>query len=332
MNIGRFIRRLFRKPEAPIRRALPNPAGSGFLCGANLPWIVYGCDFGSNAWQPKGGMSQPDRRLILQERLSTLSDADLRIVRWFMLCDGRAGLRFEEDNVSIDSTLFADVDAALEIAEKQGVFIVFTLFDFHWLHPARLHEAVQLGGRAGFLNDGRLQKRLLENVIEPILTRYGRHPAIHSWDVFNEPEWILRGIGSRRLTGPMSVWTFHKFLRAVVHLIHSRTEHPATLGLAWRRSLDLFDDCSLDFHQVHWYDSQGDEMWTPLKSKAPVVLGEFPTSGSGLGVAEILRRASRAGFAGAWAWSANSEAQSSSVPALRAGLHEFRGTTPQVTA
>lgn len=292
-----------------------------------MPWIVYGCDFGSNFWQPEGGMARPERREILQQSFSELANAGIRIVRWFMVCDGRAGLQFDADGVRLDSAFFPDVDAALQIAERCGIQILFTLFDFHWFHPAKFHRNVQMGGRAGYINKPRLRKRLLQNVVRPILARYGNHPAIHSWDVFNEPEWILRG-ASFRLRDATSLRIFRRFLKDVVRLIHKESIHPVSLGLARRGSLALFNDCSLDFYQLHWYDRQNEELWRPLRSKIPVVLGEFPTSDSRLSVEIILRHARDAGFAGAFGWSVKSSDGFSSFPSLLAGLAAFRETGP----
>lgn len=275
-----------------------------FFCGANLPWIAYGCDFGSNAWQPAGGMSQPERREILEQYFSLLSNAGVRVVRWFLLCDGRAGLQFDRDDVHLDATFFPDVDAALQMAERFRLQILFTLFDFHWFFPARVHGNVQAGGRGRFISDPRLRHSLLQNVVQQILQRYGNHPAIHSWDVFNEPEWIIRGLGSWKPLTSISLRKFRSFVKEVVHLIHLETSHAATLGLARRFSLRLFEDCSLDFYQVHWYDKQGSELWKPLQSSIPVVLGEFPGLQSRFLVGDILHHARKAGFAGALAWSA----------------------------
>jgi hypothetical protein len=223
---------------------------------------------------------------------------------------------------------FADVDEALQIAERFGIRIVFALFDFHWFYPAQFHNGVQMGGRARFITDTRLRKHLLSNVVQPILARYGSHPAIHSWDVFNEPEWILRGIRSWRFFHAASVRKFRSFLNEVVQLIHNESIHPATLGLARRRSLTLFQEIQLDYLQLHWYDKQKDELWIPLQNSIPVVLGEFPTAGSRLSVDKILRHAQDAGFAGAFAWSVKSSVRFSSLPSLLSGLTAFRKTLP----
>jgi hypothetical protein len=72
-----------------------------FVLGANLPWIRYGGDFGANAWSPEGGLStRPDDRQRALTVLLRLRDLGVTRVRWFFLCDLRAGVRFREDSIA----------------------------------------------------------------------------------------------------------------------------------------------------------------------------------------------------------------------------------------
>jgi hypothetical protein len=322
VNIGKFVRSFLERSGAAAARTVQ--PDREFLLGVNLPWIAYGCDFGANAWRPGGGVSHPTHHELLTSHFRHLAESDIRLVRWFMLCDGRGGLRFEHHNVSLDPLFFSDVDAALQVAERFGIRIMFTLLDFHWVFPPKDEQGVRAGGRGEYITDRFLRRRLLHNVVRPILRQYGRHPSIHSWDVFNEPEWVILGLGAWKPASSITLSKFRAFLDGVVDLIHAETVHQATLGLARRSSLRLFEDCSLDFQQVHWYDRQGDELWTPLESRTPVILGEFPTSGSSLQVAEILRLARKAGFFGALGWSARDAVNLSSFASLVAGLDEYR--------
>ena len=121
---------------------------SEFFVGVNLPWIQYGCDFGANAWQPGGGIAQPDRRARVCDVFDRLAGAGLTTVRWFMLCDGRAGIRFDGQGraAGLDTHLFRDLDAALDVAARRGLALVFVLFDFSWWRRARTTEGVRMGG------------------------------------------------------------------------------------------------------------------------------------------------------------------------------------------
>ncbi len=238
MSLGTFLHSFFRSvPES----ARPLPPGDEFFLGANLPWITYGCDFGANAWHPGGGVSHPGHRELLANCFRDLSKIGVRLVRWFMLCDGRAGLRFSRFKVSLDASVFPDVDAALDTAGQFGIRVMFVILDFHWFDPPQVERGVQAAGRGPYLTNRFLRGRMLHNAVRPILRRYGQHPAIHSWDVFNEPEWVIRDVCAWAPEGASTLRSFRHFVKEVADLVHSETTQPATLGLARRSSLNLFD-------------------------------------------------------------------------------------------
>jgi hypothetical protein len=285
-----------------------DPEHPGFLLGTNLPWLDYGCDFGANAWQPEGGVARPERRQRLGEAFGILAGQGLRWVRWFMLCDGRAGLRLAADGApaGLDDRFFADADAALGLAADHGLRLMLVLFDFHWFKPAEWVNGVQLGGRGHFVAHAERRAALLEEVIAPILDRYGRHPAVWAWDVVNEPEWATRRtLSGRRGVSPRAM---RHLIRQLVAGVRRHSEHRVTAGLVGVRGLDLLRGVGLDFYQFHWYDSVQDQVpldvpVATLGLDGPVLLGEFPTIRSARPPGAIVDAARRGGYAGALAWS-----------------------------
>jgi hypothetical protein len=299
------------------------PARQDFWIGINLPWQRYGGDFGANRWQPDGGVGQPGRRAALRDALVGIADRGIAVVRWFMLADGRAGLRESPTGelLGLDDAVFCDADAALEELERAGLPAVFVLFDFHWFRRARVIDGVQVGGRGALASDPALRPHLLERVVSPLLDRYGRHPAILAWDVINEPEWATRGT---RLLPRRSdaAWTAMRgFIGDVVEHIHRQTAHAATVGSASTGTLPLVEGLGLDVYQAHWYDRLAphaplDRPVAGLALDRPLILGEFPTRGSRWPPGAILETARRAGYAGAMAWSALAEDEASDRDAL----------------
>ena len=283
--------------------SMPRDADSrpSFLSGANLPWVHYGIDFGANAWRPDGGVCQPAERAELDTVFTQLASSGVQCVRWFLFCDGRAGIRFSAGGrpLGLDDHVFADVDAAIEVARRHGIAIMFVLFDFLWCHAVSATRGVQMGGRADVIADSSQRESLLGSVVRPLLERYGNEPQIAAWDVINEPEWI-KTVGAADMRA---------FLAGSVALIHSTTRHAATVGSAGMRWRDRYAGLGLDFYQVHWYDSLKHQpsLQTPVEQlgfDAPVLLGEFPTRGSRLSPEEIVQAARAAGYAGAFYWSA----------------------------
>jgi len=270
----------------------------GFVSGANLPWIDYGFDFGANAWRPEGGIGRPGGTERLDGVCRELALAGTRAVRWFLFCDGRAGITFDTSGrpQSVDDFVLRDIDAALAVLDRYRLKVMFALVDFHWCLATDFVNGVQTGGRADLLRYDALRASLLDVVFGPVLERYGQRQTIMAWDVMNEPEWI-----GLEATMP--------FLRDTIALVRQTARQPVTVGSAGARWRHAYQDLDLDFYQVHWYD--GLKRQPALQTRIedldfdrPVILGEFPTCGSRFPPGQIIQTARDAGYAGAFYWSA----------------------------
>ncbi len=295
-----------------------------FVIGANLPWIAYGHDFGANVWHPAGGLHT--RTDDVARALDRAAAAGVRRLRWFLLCDGRAGIRFAEDGtpLGLDDSVFADVDAALDAAAARDLQIMFVLLDFLWCARARFVNGVRLGGRRDVLRNGAKRAALLDRVFAPLLGRYGDHSRIFAWDVINEPEWAICGLGARR-------WSClrPKHMRALVidtaALVHRLTRHAVTVGSAAAHWLDTWRHLDLDFYQTHWYEHL--EPRAPLARPVetlgldrPLLLGEFPSRVPPSELQRILETSRAAGYAGAFVWSVLANDEASDFAAAEAVL------------
>jgi hypothetical protein len=288
-----------------------------FWTGVNLPWIDYGLDFSANAWQPQGGVASRGRRARLQAVCEDLEERGCQVVRWFLIGDGRAGVRFAADGtpLGLDDRFLADADHAIATAGRHRLRLLFVLVDFLWLRRARAVKRVRLGCHARTVSDPALRARLLENVCAPIFARYGQEPVVWGWDLFNEPEWAVRRVGAHPAS-TIRRRDMKAFLREAADCAHELASQPVTVGLASLRGLDLVRDARLDLYQVHWYDAlqRRAPLETPVSSLAldrPLLLGEFPTCGSRRAPSEIVAAVRRAGYAGALAWSVLAEDKAS---------------------
>ena len=280
------------------------------MLGLNLPWIRYGLDFGANRWQPDGGVACSGKREALLQCLDRAAALRPGLLRWFLLCDGRAGIRFDQrgDALGLDEHVLADLDAAILAARACDLRLLLVLFDFLWLARARRRDGVQLGGRRALVADARRRERLIANVVAPILRRFGAEPTVAAWEVINEPEWATLGIGSWDPRQAVTVAAMRRFLGEIAAQVHALTSQQATVGLASAASLELAFGLGLDFYQVHWYDkvaarSPLERPVATLGLDRPLLLGEFPTRGSARAPGAIVEAARRAGYSGALAWS-----------------------------
>jgi hypothetical protein len=291
-----------------------------WVVGANLPWVGYGTDIGASAWHAGGGLSaQPAALQALDRTFATLAGDGVPIVRVFLICDARSGVRFDRDGVPIglDDAVFPDIDALLACARQHDIRLMPVLLDFHLCMSRQIVDGVQVGGRSHLLTDASARRALVDVVLRPLVQRYGQDDAIASWDIMNEPEWCVgRGPVPRRCRVPVAA--LQAFLGQAVRCVHESARQPVTVGCAGIGRLDLVRQLELDFFQVHWYERFGwDALERPVADLGlggrPVILGEFP--GRSAFVADVLTAAKRAGYAAALFWSARAEDGQSAYPA-----------------
>jgi hypothetical protein len=300
------------------------------MLGVNLPWVRYG-EFGANAWQPAGGLSRRDDLDALATMLGEFRALGVQALRWFVLCDGRAGIRFGRDGEPMgpDDSLYRDFDAALALIRRAGLQLVPVLFDFTWCAPQKVVNGVQTGGRRQLLARAADRAALIEAVVDPLLARYSGEPSIIAWDVMNEPEWATRRVGTYVPWHGLSISTMREWLGALVRTVHSRTRHWATIGSASAHWLWLVQGLGLDVYQTHWYDhlERRAPLATALASTtldAPAWLGECPTRGSRRTLDDIIATAAASGYTAVFVWSALAHDASTDATAARDALTRWR--------
>ena len=312
------------------------PVGGGdyFLLGANYPWKSYGGDFGANNWGTYGVHTKGDE---IGGELAGLAADRMRVVRWFVLTDGRAGVTFDAQGAptGLGDHVFEDMDEALARAEAAGVYLVPVLLDFSWVFWASHDNGVQMGGHADTIDDPQKRAALVDAVIVPLLDRYADAPAILAWEIMNEPEWVIANLPDPAVDGkadPIALADFYALAADVAGEVHARTAAYVTLGsacLKWSRvwtpayaaahGLPALD---LDFYQAHYYpwmdglSLQGHpdlgtvefspkvQDYAPLALDRPLVIGELALSSDAAATLDTLRDR---GWAGAWPWSLNTD-------------------------
>ena len=290
-----------------------------FVVGVNLPWIGYGTDVGASLWFPNGGLSrQPAALDRLNRTLGAIAHDGISVVRVFLLCDARSGVRFDSDGfpVGVDEAVLPDIDAMLAAARRHHVGLMPVLLDFHLCGAPKIVNGVQLGGRSRLIADRDAGAAFIDRVVRPIVERCGSDDAVIAWDVINEPEWCLRGgplFGRTAVSFP----ALQRFLGEAVRCVQGSARQPVTIGCAGTWRLGLVTPLGLDFYQVHWYDRFG---WPALARPVaelglrdrPVILGEF--AGRSTRIADVLDAAEQAGYAGALVWSVLADDEQSAYP------------------
>lgn len=280
--------------------------GSGQVLGINYPWTVfqgrpnYGCDFGRNRWNSHSGVTAHASEV--RADFAALAGAGIEVARWFVFTDGRGGVAWNDagELTGPDEQFYDDFDAAIEIAGSSGVRLCLVLIDFAWLdHPAR-RAALESG-------------TFLDRVLDPVLDRYGKSDAIHSFDLINEPDW--------RTDWPVE--HLRAYAGDAARRIHHRSTALVTLGGGRVRHAKQWDDDAygLDFVQVHSYpdvrfphrdDSVFERTAADFGLTKPLLIGECPWHprahpdghlSPARTLDDYLSLARDGGYLGAWPWS-----------------------------
>lgn len=295
--------------------------------GVNYPWWHYGGDFGPTVWGTHTGIATHAPEI--GDDLARIAAAGVGVVRWFLFTDARGGIAVDGDGWPagfLPGTL-EDLDTLLELALAAGVRLVPVLFDHTLAFDRHTAAGAPLGGHTTWLWTPEGQARLLDAVVTPLASRYGAagsHAglgrAVHAWDLFNEPDWIVAELHpSPRVSLPVPYDVFMRWARQAAATLRRHRAGLVTLGVARLRFARWWDDdaLDLDFLQVHaYYDRHHDFdlIETPchaLDVRRPIVVGECSARGEDATAAgrpaldgAALRHAAHAlGYAGAWPWS-----------------------------
>ncbi len=286
-----------------------NALDAAFVVGANLPWVNYGQDFGTSAWGHRG-ISNPMQRALVDAYFADLSAHGVTVVRWFVLCDGRSGLKFDSRGqlAGLDEYVFADLQSALDAAREHSLQLIPVLLDFGFLKTAKFVDGVQAGGRRYLLDTPALQDIFIAKVFVPLLERFGQDDAIAAWEVINEPDWVVSTwrVVPGKQSLPLAL--MQDFIRKSARAIHTHTRHYATVGGATVRHLSWWQNLGLDVLQFHFYPhiEKHIKYDTPAAQACagqPCIVGEFPTARGRFSTQYYIATARKQGYRGVFFWS-----------------------------
>jgi hypothetical protein len=247
--------------------------------------------------------------LILHQ---VLARCTIPVVRVFILADGRAAPEFAPGGevTGFDPSFFEDFDVLITAAQQHQLLLLPVLLDFSWCNKPKSEGGAQLGGHSDIIRDPAKQQTFVDLALIPLLERYRDHPHILGWDIINEPEWRMQGVGGPSDEGdPVTVEEMQAFVRRCAEVIHAHTSHLVTVGSARRKWLEYWRGIGLDFYQFHWYDHFASEEpfpWPPyaeLGLDRPCIIGEVPTATTNYSTAQYVKAACRGGYHGVLVWS-----------------------------
>ncbi|WP_051907913.1 CBM35 domain-containing protein [Flavimarina sp. Hel_I_48] len=262
--------------------------------------------------------------------MDSIEAAGGNTMRWWLHTNGSNSPQFDAaGNVTgLDPNTIPNMRTVLDLAYNRGIAISMCLWSFDMLQPQGQDQQVM----KALLEDPAITQTYIENALIPILEEIGDHPAVLSWEIFNEPEGMTEEFGYTPVR--TAIRNVQQFINLTVGAIH-RTVPTAQVS-SGAANFETMTDIeghtnyyrddrliavggdplgTLDFYQVHYYPSNFDIDLSPFHRPAdwwgldkPIVIGEFPSraidevDAPSYTILEAYQLAYEYGYAGSNAW------------------------------
>lgn len=289
-----------------------------FLSGANLAWVDFASDIGKfNVNDPT--IIYPPNLNTFNTYFSGIKAAGGNSVRWWLHTDASYTPEIEySGNVTGLSAALTNQEVidqiidVLDVAWDNELYVNISLFSFDILSSDtdRPNTSINLAGNKSFLESPTNIQSYIDNVLTPMVMALKDHPALVSWEIFNEPEGMSEEFGWTQNQAGLatSMANIQMVVNKLAGAIHDVDPDALVTNGAWsmlvNTDIDLnysyaeefqknyYSDAELiaaggavngilDFYQVHYYDWQHVNI-SPFHHPAsywqldkPIMLGEF---------------------------------------------------------
>lgn len=279
-------------------------------------------DFGDGGWG-HAGVSNPTTTAEVDADFANMAAQGVRVVKWNVFDDGRYSPEFDARGavMGLDERFFADLDAAIDLAEQHDLYLVLSLVSDRFWTTKETENGVALGGHAATLTDPALRATFVERAIVPMLQHLAYTDRVLAYEIFDLPEFGIKGLNQDndgRIRIPLAA--AQAAVKGIAAAVHAHTVALATVSSNRASHMKHWRGLDLDhysFNQQDWV-----EPYEPLATDAakhgldrPIVV-TVPAAGSaqrGLGRAFDLVK--QHGYAGVFA-------ASYLMPAGKASWHD----------
>jgi hypothetical protein len=289
-----------------------------FASGINLAWRDFSKD-----------LDYVDEANFTQV-LDQIQAAGGNTLRWWLHTNGRFSPDFGADGrvTGIDHKEITNMRRVLDMTYERGIAISMCLWSFDMLQP----QGQDQNRMKNLLEDPAITQTYIDNALIPLLEEIGDHPAVLSWEIFNEGEGATTEFGWTPVRSQMRyVQQFTNLLAGAIHrtvpgALVSTSSWSFTALTDKDGNYNYYSDArlvaaggdpegTLDFYQIHFYPQHYGNNKSPFHRPAsywgldkPILIGEFPETGvqervdPHLTTLETYQRAYALGYAGALAW------------------------------
>ena len=299
--------------SCPLEGGVSYECKKRFMYGVNYAWQNFAADFGGGNRGIAANLS------TVRSELQQMSENGVSVVRWWVWPNFTGnGVSFDGSGApsGLTSTTVEDLEAALDLAAENDLYLMLTLFSFDNFKsnlPADRNLAT-IGTNAT------QRAALVSNVVRPFARAASMNEnadRLIAWDVINEPEWAVTGAslyGDEAFDpddtcDAISHAEMETLLRDVITGLRAESSALVTIGAAAMKWKHAWTELDQDFYQFHIYDWVND-YWPYTMSPVdfdmgdkPMVMGEFPPTGlGGDDYRTVIDSWFANGYAGALAW------------------------------
>lgn len=309
--------------QCPVPGGVTWQCKKRFVFGVNYAWHNFSGDFGGIAAWNQGGISTTAG--AVDRELADMKNSGASVVRWWVMPDFRgSGVTFDSRGTptGLGATFGRDLLKAMELAEKNNIYLMLTIFSFDSFRPTRSDKGLTIRSLKPIMLDPTKRQALLEKVIRPMAKIAQSSPykkRLMTWELMNEPEWAMAGANKYGNPGfdcngssleCVSHGQMESFFADTIKVLRSESKALISVGgaaLKWKTAWTRLD---LDYYQFHLYDwvnqyypyNKSPAAWN-LTDK-PIVMGEYPLKGvSGANANTLLSSWLGNGYGGALGWS-----------------------------
>lgn len=193
-----------------------------FLSGANLAWVNFANDLGP----------APTDFGMFADVMMQMHDKGGNALRWWLHTDGTATPEFNSLNfvVGPGSETISDLKKVLDIAWEREIGLNLCLWSFDMLRASNNSTVLERNNL--LLTDTSYTNAYINNCLIPMVDSLKGHPAIITWEIFNEPEGMSNEFGwPGILHVPMSA--IQRFINLCAGAIHKTDSTALVTSGAW---------------------------------------------------------------------------------------------------
>jgi hypothetical protein len=196
-----------------------------FLNGANLAWVNFAGDVGS---------STPPDTTTFGSILLQMHNHGGNAIRWWLHTNGSVTPQFSSADSSVigpGAHTISDMRRILDIAWQREIGVNICLWSFDMMNTS--NSTLVLAQNKKLLSDTNYTRAYIKNCLIPMVDSLKDHPAILSWEIFNEPEGMSTeygGFGSQNL---VSMSIIERFINLCAGAIHRADPKALVTSGAW---------------------------------------------------------------------------------------------------